>query len=164
MRSAEATQAFTAFVTAHRSGLARTACLLTGNPATAEDLVQEALIRAWRHWESVQPGREFAWLRRVMANLATDWWRRRRFEVGVPPPEVADVDRHAEVDDRDDIVRLLTKLSPRERAVVVLRHHHDLSEKEVAAELGLPLGTVKSTASRALAKLRATHEPVRSHP
>ena len=68
------------FVAENRRDLARTAYLLTGDPVLAQDLLQEALTRAFPRWGRVEPGREFAYVRRVMANLRTDWWRRRRFE------------------------------------------------------------------------------------
>ncbi len=88
-----------------------------------------------------------------MANLATDWIRRRRFTADGPPPDRAASDPYRAVEDRDQIVRTLARLAPRERAMVVLRYWADLSVTEVAEDLGVSLGTVKSTCSRALARL-----------
>lgn len=94
-----------------------------------------------------------------MTNLVIDRWRRRRFE-----PVLGDEsDRHpapgpsgfAVVDDRDDIARQLARLKPIQRAVLVLRYYDDLSEADVARELRMPVGTVKSTCSRALERLRS---------
>ncbi len=152
-------QQFTDFVQANRTVLGRTAMLLCGDRATAEDLVQEALIRTFQTWRKVEPGKELAYLRRIMTNLTIDRWRRRRFEA--PPqaehehrPDARSAAAFDGVDARDTIARSLRALSPRERAMVVLRYYHDLSEAEVARELGVSLGTVKSTCSRALAKMR----------
>ncbi len=150
---------FAEFVRGHRVALGRTAMLLCGDRATAEDLVQEALVRTFQTWRKVEPGKALAYTRRIMTNLTIDRWRRRRFEA---PPE-PDPDLRSDpsataaygsVDDRDALARALATLSPRERAMVVLRYYHDLSEADTARELGVSLGTVKSTCSRALAKLR----------
>ena len=144
---------FTDFVVENRGTLGRTAVLLTGNRSTAEDLLQEGLVRTWQRWSRVEPGREVAFCRRVMANLATDWFRRRRFTSDTPPPDRGAPDPFGAVDDHDEIVRALAQLTPRERAMVVLRYFSDLPVDEVAAELGVSAGTVKSTCSRAVARL-----------
>lgn len=152
---------FTAFVAENRAALSRTAYLLTGDATTAQDLLQEALTRSYPRWGRIEPGREFAFVRRVMTNLRTDWWRRRRFE-GPGATPVADGGAHDRawsengfdaVDNRDLIVQRLAPLTARERAVVVLRYYADLTETAVAEELGVTVGTVKSTCSRALARL-----------
>ncbi|MNW58196.1 RNA polymerase sigma-E factor [compost metagenome] len=93
-----------------------------------------------------------------MTNLKIDTWRRTRREVLLEPegrPSGAVPDHTAEITVRDELVRALLLLPVRQRRVVVLRHLLDLSEAEVARELGLPHGTVKSNASRGLARLRA---------
>lgn len=94
----------------------------------------------------------------MLVNLNLDRVRRKRpVEVGDLVPDRPSVDRGSCVtDDRDEIVRLLSGLTERERRVVVLRHYFDLSEAAVAAEIGIAPGTVKSTLSRALAKLRVS--------
>jgi RNA polymerase sigma factor (sigma-70 family) len=96
----------------------------------------------------------------VLINANIDSWRRRRREQLVEqPPEPSDAvaDVAEAVDQRTTVIRAMRALAPRERAVVVLRYYLDLSEADTAAELGVTVGTVKSTASRALAKLRVTN-------
>lgn len=146
---------FSAFVDSAGGSLARTATMLTGNRDTAQDLLQEALVRVYLNWHKIVPGAARAYTRRVMGNLATDWWRRGRWEAVGTVPERPGASATAAVDDDDEFLRHLAGLAPRERAVLVLRFHADLTEREIAEELRLPLGTVKSLASRALAKLRA---------
>ncbi|WP_412865617.1 sigma-70 family RNA polymerase sigma factor [Cellulomonas sp. 179-A 9B4 NHS] len=102
--------------------------------------------------------RPAAYTRRTLVNLRTDTWRRRRREVLTAPddlPEYAAAAGTGAVHDRDTLVRALGRLTPRQRRVVVLRHLVGLTEREVAEDLGISTGTVKSTASRALAALRA---------
>lgn len=154
---------FTAFVQANRGGLSRIAVLLTGNRSTADDLFQEALIKTYLHWRRIQPGGHVAYTRRIMVNLTTDAWRRRRYLA--TPGDLGDLHASAPADqamrgveDRDEIVRELARLTARERAAVVLRYYLDLSEAQVADELGISTGTVKSTCSRALARLRPDPE------
>lgn len=153
---------FTAFVAAHQADLLRTAWLLVGDTHRAEELTQQALVRTYAAWSRAGSGDPLAYTRRVLVNLRTDSWRRRRREVlvdelpedasglGTPPARDAAAD-HA---DRDRLVRALAALTPKQRRVVVLRHLVGLPEAEVADHLGVSVGTVKSTSSRALALLR----------
>lgn len=133
------------------------AYLLTGDHQLAEDLAQTALVRTYSRWGSVRRSDAMAYTRRVLVNLNIDRVRRRRpLEVGVEHADrVPTADGSSSADDRDEVVRLLAGLTDRERRVVVLRHYFDLPEAAVAAELGIAPGTVKSTLSRALSKLRA---------
>ncbi|MFC4784457.1 SigE family RNA polymerase sigma factor [Nocardioides sp. MAHUQ-72] len=133
------------------------AYLLCGDHHLAEDLAQTALVRTYARWGSVRRADAMAYTRRVLVNLNIDRVRRRRpVELGdLDVDATASPDRTAGSDDRDEVVRLLSALTEKERRVVVLRHYFDLSEAAVAAELGMARGTVKSTLSRALAKLRA---------
>ena len=155
---------FTAFVREHQATLLRTAWLLTGDAHQAEELTQQALVRTYAAWSRAGEGDPLAYTRRILVNLRTDTWRRRRREVLVAPADLSDdatpvgtrrprgeTDR---IDDRDRLVRALARLTARQRRIVVLRHLVDLSEAEVAADLGVSLGTVKSTASRAMSQLR----------
>jgi len=147
---------FSAFVAEHGDELLRTAWLLCGDTHRAEELTQQALVRTYAAWGRAHD--PLAYTRRVLANLRVDTWRRRRREVLTAPedlPEHARSDEHARTEDRDQLARALALLSPRQRRVVVLRHMVGLPEAEVAAELGVSVGTVKSTASRGLATLRA---------
>lgn len=151
---AERDEQFTAFMAAHQDHLLHTAWLLTGDAHRAEELVQQALVRTYSSWDRVSTDR-LAYTRRTLVNLRVDTWRRRRREVLTSElPERGGDDAHAPTDDRDQLVRALALLSPRQRRIVVLRHLVGLPEAEVAAELGVSVGTVKSTASRGLQRLR----------
>jgi RNA polymerase sigma-70 factor (sigma-E family) len=137
------------------SALLGTAVLLTGSKAAGEDLLQAALERLMRSWNRVREDRE-RYLRRTMYHLAVDQWRsrKRRPEVFIeyePPGRSDGLDA---LDLRDALSQALAQLSPRQRTVLVLRYWEQLSEAEVAEVLGCSLGTVKSTASRGLARLR----------
>lgn len=148
---------FAAFMAASTPALARTAWLLCGDLHLADELVQQALVRTYLAWPRARDRDPLAYARRVLANLRIDTWRRRRREVLVDPVDLphgarsSSADQHA---DRDQLVRALATLTTRQRRVVVLRHLEGLSETEVADDLGVSVGTVKSTASRALARLR----------
>ncbi|WP_456817944.1 SigE family RNA polymerase sigma factor [Cellulomonas sp. URHB0016] len=149
---------FTAFMSAHADDLHRTAWLLCGDAHRAEELTQQALVRTYASWGRARRGSELAYARQVLVNLRVDTWRRRRREVLSAPddlPEVVSADAHGRANDRDQLVRALALLTPRQRRVVVLRHLVGLPEAEVAAQLGVSVGTVKSTASRGLATLRS---------
>lgn len=148
---------FAAFMAGAAPQLARTAWLLCGDTHQADELVQAALVRTYLAWPRARERDPVAYARRTLANHRVSTWRRRRREVLVGPaglpetPGGSGADRHA---DRDQLVRALALLTARQRRVVVLRHLEGLSEREVADDLGVSVGTVKSTASRALARLR----------
>jgi RNA polymerase sigma-70 factor (sigma-E family) len=152
---------FREFVAARSPALLRTAWMLTGDAQLAEDLLQTALARTWPHWSRIADGYPEAYVRRVMVRTHGSWWRRdrRRPETALGVvPEGADPrpgDAYGAVDDRDGLARALVALPRRQRQVVVLRYYEDLPEAEVAALLGCSTGTVKSQASKGLAKLRA---------
>jgi RNA polymerase sigma-70 factor (sigma-E family) len=145
---------FEEFVTASWPRLRQVAWLLTREVDDAEDLLQGVLVRACASWSRISRDDPYAYVRRGLVNGHIDQWRRRgviRFESGTPERAVHDA---ARVEDRSELIVLLGRLTARERATVVLRHYLDLSTAEVAAELGVSTGTVKSTLSRALATLR----------
>jgi len=147
---------FEHFVAGSGRRLLRTAVLLTGDLGHAEDLVQTALERTARHWSRLDGAPE-AYARVVLARLSTDRWRRRRSrvdEIFVDPPERGTKDPAAEVVVRQALIAALKLLTPRQRVVLVLRYFDDLSEAQTAHALGVSQGTVKTTASRATAKLR----------
>lgn len=153
----ESDAAFDEFAAAAWPRLRWSAYLLTGNHHLAEDLAQTALVRTYASWRRVRRNDALAYARRVLVNLNIDRHRRRHFsEVGEDwlADSPAAGDDTAGTDDRDELLRLLAGLTLRERQVVVLRHYFDLSEADVAAEVGVAPGTVKSTLSRALSKLR----------
>lgn len=148
---------FAAFMRESAPALARTAWLLTGDEHRAQDLVQLALMRTYLAWPRARQRDPLAYARRVLANARIDAWRRVRREVLTAPHDLPDgaVPSQARLHaDRDQLVRALQTLSTRQRRVVVLRHLVGLSEQEVADDLGVSVGTVKSTASRGLAQLR----------
>jgi RNA polymerase sigma-70 factor (sigma-E family) len=147
---------FDDFATAAWPRLVRSAYLLTGDHHLAEDLTQTALVRTYAHWRRVRRADALAYTRRVLVNLNIDRIRRKHGSVHVGDTllDVVPSRPDTRVDERDEAVRLLRILTDRERRVVVLRHYFDLPEAEVAVELGVAKGTVKSTLSRALAKLR----------
>jgi RNA polymerase sigma-70 factor (sigma-E family) len=154
---------FDEFAAAAWPRLRRSAYLLTGDHHLAEDLTQTALARTYATWRRVRRADALAYARKVLVNANIDRLRRRRLaEVGGPWADgliggraVRDAGP-AIADERDEIVRLLADLTDRERRVVVLRHYFDMSEAEVARELRIAPGTVKSALSRALRKLRVT--------
>jgi RNA polymerase sigma-70 factor (sigma-E family) len=149
---------FAQFVAARERALQRTAWLLTGDWALAEDLVQTALVRSWPRWERIlRRDDPEIYVRRVMVNTWSTWYRRRwRGEkpAAAVPDGAGAGDMAAEVAVRLAVRDALGGLSPRQRAVLVLRIYDDLSEAQVAEVLDCTVGTVKSTMSRALAKLR----------
>jgi RNA polymerase sigma-70 factor (sigma-E family) len=160
---------FTHFMEQAVGPLHRMAYLLCGDQHRAEELTQQTFERTYRAWSRARDGDPLVYARRILANLRVDTWRRTRREV-LSGPE--DLHGHADsrgsrrgagpgggpspgaVDDRDLVVRALLQLPLKQRRVVVMRHLLDLTEAEVSTELGIPVGTVKSTSSRALARLR----------
>ena len=147
---------FAVFVAARGQALQRTAFLLTGDWATAEDLLQTALARAYPRWSRVTRDDPEAYVRKVLVNTWSSWWRRKwRGERPTEAlPESVGSDPYVEADRRGAVAAALAGLPPKQRAVVVLRFHEDLTEAQVAAMLGISVGTVKSQTSKALAKLR----------
>jgi RNA polymerase sigma-70 factor (sigma-E family) len=153
---------FAGFIEARERALQRTAWLLTGDWALAEDLVQTALARTWPRWARVcERDDPEIYVRKVMLNTWSTW-RRRRWrgeEASVTLPEhPASGDLASEVAERLAIGQALGRLTHRQRTVLVLRVFDDLSEAQVARVLGCAVGTVKATLSQAVAKLR--NEPV----
>jgi len=156
-------ESFEEFVVASSARLFTTARLLTGgNRAEAEDLLQGAYERAYRHWARIcrrsEPER---YVRQALVNASVDRWRRsrRRPEVPLVTDLVAGTADCADaLEDRDLLLRGLAGLPPRQRAVLVLRYFEDLSEIQIAAELGCTVGTVKSQAARGLSKLRTAFD------
>ena len=145
------------FITARSGALLRSAYLLVGDRAHAEDLLQTALIKTYLAWPRIRDhGALEAYVRRTMATTATSWWRGRRFRER-PQTELPDRAEADPVDPRiehDAMWSLLRALPARQRAVLVLRYYEGLSEAEIADALHMSRGTVKSHASRALTALR----------
>jgi RNA polymerase sigma-70 factor (sigma-E family) len=151
------TRAFEGFVTESGDALLRMATLLTSDPDVAEDIYQETLQRLATRWSRV--GNPKAFCRRVMHNIVIDHARAKQRR----PRELFAVrdgtdprwgDPVTAVELRPALLTALDTLTTQQRAIVVLRYFEDLSENEVADLLGVSAGTVKSTASRAMAQLR----------
>lgn len=165
-RSRHDEAAFVALVAEQSASLLRTAYLLCYDLSEAEDLVQETWTRLARRWSRVGAlDNPAGYARRVLVNAAIDSQpgrSRRRSELtstaSPAPSELVDADGQRAlraVEDQDQLARALAGLSRRQRAVLVLRYFDDLPEKRVAELLGCSTGNVKSTASRALATVRA---------
>jgi RNA polymerase sigma-70 factor (sigma-E family) len=152
------TPSFDVYVRDRSAALLRLAFLLTGDRYLAEDLVQTSLVKVMRHWQDVaDKGDPHAYVRKVLLHTALGW-RRRRWRGEEPSerlPDAGTPDRTAVVDSRERLRRALVSLPPRQRAAVVLRHYEDMSEAQVALELGCSVGTVKSQTARGLERLRA---------
>jgi RNA polymerase sigma-70 factor (sigma-E family) len=148
---------FRDYVRSRRRALLRTAYLLTGNLADAEDLVQSALAKTYFAWDRIQDrGALDGYVRRAIVNTHISWWRRRRVQE-YPTDELPDqaVADHASSSDLQETLReAVDRLPERMRAAVLLRYYDDMTEAQVAEVLGVTLGTVKSTVARAVAKLR----------
>jgi len=160
-RDALAEEAFCEYVRSRGPALLGMAIGLTGNRADAEDLLQAALAKTYLAWDKISDRAALdGYVRRAMVNTHISWWRRRRLEE-YPTDEMPDVpvgDHAADSDLHEIVVRALNRLPSRMRAAVTLRYLEDKTEPEIAAALGISLGTVKSTVSRAVAKLRADVE------
>jgi RNA polymerase sigma-70 factor (sigma-E family) len=153
--------AFRDYVQARSRALLRTAYLLTGNLADAEDLLQSALAKTYLAWDRIEDrGALDGYVRRALVNTHISWWRRRRLDEfptdEVPDQAVADYSVSSEL--QESLRRAIDRLPQRMRAAVMLRYYEDMTEAEVAEILGVSLGTVKSTVSRAVAKLRIDSE------
>ncbi|MFL6107461.1 MAG: SigE family RNA polymerase sigma factor [Marmoricola sp.] len=151
-----ATPAYEDFVAARWSTLYRTAYLLTGAHADAEDLAQTTLVKAFQSWSKVAAAASpDAYVRRIMTNAFISSRRplrasRERLVDAVPErqsPQGTD-------DERLLLWPHIAALPPKQRAVIVLRYYEDLSEQQIADALGCSPGTVKSNASLALQSLR----------
>lgn len=152
-------RAFEEFVAAAGDGLLRLAVLLTSDQGLGEDAYQETLHRLAARWGRIDNPQ--AYCRRVLHNVIIDQARARKRR----PAEIRLVEAHDDVDPRtadqamavelrQALLSALRALAPQQRTVIVLRYFDDSSEREVADLLGVSLGTVKSTASRAMAHLR----------
>ena len=148
---------FEEFVRVSWRRLGQAAYALTNDRHEAEDLLQSVLERTYARWSTVGEEDPLAYVRRALVHGYVDGWRRRkrlRMDPTDAPPETPVSGGVDGAEHRVDLQHLLAELSPRERAMVVMRHYLDYSEDDVAAALGCSVGTVKSTCSRALARLR----------
>ncbi|HET8615788.1 MAG TPA: SigE family RNA polymerase sigma factor [Actinomycetales bacterium] len=152
-------ESFRRFVVARRPALLRTAWLLTGDADEAEDLVQTALECTARHWRRVAArGDAEPYVRRALHHAHISAWRRTRSRVReVLGHQTAESEVDDRTSDRDTAMLMrqaLARLTPRQRAVLVLRYYEDLTEPQVASVMGTSVGTVKSQVRHALGRLR----------
>ena len=156
-------QDLAAFVAARGPALLRLAWLLTTDAQAAEDLVQEALARAIPRWSSIQAGAHEAYLRRTIRSVWIDTWRRRQARGGWDLVQLHELERAESAaddsgvegtPDRLTVASALARLTPRQRAVLVLRFYEDQTERETARALGCSVNTVKSQSRHALERLR----------
>jgi RNA polymerase sigma-70 factor (sigma-E family) len=150
------------YVRVRGGALFRIAMSLTGNNrADAEDLVQATLVKTYLAWEKIADTTALdTYVRRIMVNTHISGWRRRRVDE-YPTDELPEepIDGQMSGFELQEVVRqALDRLPGRMRAAVMLRYLDDMSEPEVAAALGISVGTVKSTVARAVAKLRVDTE------
>ena len=156
---------FDRFVADSTEALVRTAFLIVWDLQEAEDITQETLLDVARRWPRVRRmSHPLAYARRILVNRAVsgaDKRARIRSELSVAAPtDRADDAAIADaIGIHDELMGALAELPPRQRAVLVLRYFLDLPEAEVAAALKCSLGTVKSTASRGLARLEQAMRP-----
>jgi RNA polymerase sigma-70 factor (sigma-E family) len=147
---------FAAFARSCQRRLLRAAYLICGDAHLAEDLLQSALVKVAMRWPQLRDGQPEAYARTVLYRDAVSWWRRQRREVTVAaPPEVrAPGPGTDEVALRIIFARALRRLTPKQRAVLVLRYFEDHTEARTAQVLGVSVGTVKSQTAVALRRLR----------
>lgn len=143
---------FDEFVALRGGAFQRAAFLLTGDHHTAQDLVQTALMEAARRWEKIHTSPD-AYVRRSIYTANVSRWRRTKLTEQQYVGDVAARPAY-DVDDRAAILDALAQLTTKQRAVLVLRYYEDLTETQTAEALGVSVGTVKSTHSQALRRLR----------
>ena len=146
---------FTEFVHASWASLYRTAYLMLGDRAEAEDLVQTTLAKTYASWSKVRdvdaaPG----YARTVLVNTAASWFRKKSWRNERPTETLPERGHETDLSDRPAVIDALAQLPPRQRAVIVLRYYDDLSVSQTASALGISDGTVKSQTSDALNRLR----------
>lgn len=153
---------FHEFVVARSAALIRTAWMLTGDSAQAEDLLQTALARTWPHWNRIASASPEAYVRTVMVRTNASWrsrhWNREHstdeVETASDASRAWSTDEHLRSDDRMVLATALASLPTRQRQAVVLRYFDDLSVDEAARIMNSAPGTVKSQSAKGLAKLR----------
>jgi RNA polymerase sigma-70 factor (sigma-E family) len=159
---AAAEEEFADFVRARQHALVRFGYVLTGDRMLGEDLAQIALAKLHLKWAAIrQSGALEAWVRKVMVNEHTSWWRRawrHRETVGIDTS--ANLVRTEDRLPDHDLWQAVLALPARQRAAIVLRYYEDLTEAQTAEVLGCSVGTVKSQTHRALATLRVRFEEV----
>jgi len=154
---------FDEYVAARGQQLVRLGYVLWGDHHRAEDLAQDALMHAYRHWRRVRGMDDpHAYVRRTLVNAHVRATRRgfsREIPLAIAESGRAEPDPALGLAEHDAMWRALAGLSPRERTVLVLRYYEDLDHASIASVLGIKESTARATASMALAALRAVHDP-----
>ena len=154
----EVDEEFARYVRARQHRLLRAAFLVCGDVHLAEDLLQGALAKLAVRWERLRHDNPDAYVRKILYRDAVSSWRRTRRESLSLVPELdlagTEPDRASRAGERVDLLRALGQLTPKQRAVVVLRFFEDRSEADTADALGVSVGTVKSQTHAALGRLR----------
>src|SRR3954471_12394178 len=169
VRRQQDVSAFTDLVATRSGALFRTAYLVVGDHQLAQDLLQEALVKAYVAWPRLRDvSKAEAYVRRTIVTTAISWRRRRSFGERTLEtiPDSGTSDGTDRVVEKEVLWVELRSLPARQRAALVLRYYEDLSEAQTAEAMGCSIGTVKSQVSDALAKLRARAglEPASLHP
>lgn len=150
---------FSVYVATRWPRLVRTAILLGCSPAEAEDVTQAALEKCFVHWSKVEAADDRdAYVHRILINTFNSSRRQRRWRAEHSTdrlPTVAQPDHSSSVASSAALRAALMRLSPEQRAVVVLRYYAQLSESETCQALAIPAGTAKSRLARALVALAA---------
>lgn len=156
---------FAEYVAARSAALHRAAYLMVGDVGLAQDLVQEALIRTYVGWPRLRdPANAEAYTRKAITTIAIDWSRRKARSAERPsgrPPDTAAPGHADDVDQQTWLWQCLLQLPMRQRVAIVLRYYEDLTEAQTAEAMGCALGTVKSTVSAGMARLRTLVGPSR---
>ncbi len=156
---------FEDFVSREQAALLRLAVLLSGDRGHAEDLVQTALLKVYRHWDRISGrGDPTAYVRRVVVTTHTSWRRRLSSTEQVVEALPDRADPAVAREDDEELRTALRTLPPRMRAAVVLRYYADLSEQQTADAMGCSTSAVNTHTTRGLARLRALlTPPVHAH-
>jgi RNA polymerase sigma-70 factor (sigma-E family) len=148
------------FADSRLSALLRYATMLTGDPHTAQDLVQDTMVRVQLNWRRVaRSDSPDGYVRRMLTNQFIDlrrgsWLKRVLLRAEPEPVRAVPTDHADETAERDRVWSMLAGLPRQQRAALVLRYYEDLPDAEIAEALGCAVGTVRSSISRALATLR----------
>ena len=155
-------EAFCSLIELHHSAIFGTAYLMTHDRGMAEDVVQESLIKMWKHIPSLRQQSSFKpWLIRIVVNEVKQQFRKKRAPV-VPldealdiPDEVEDIEtKTIRQEEQEDLMKTLNKMPAEQREILILRYFSDLTVPEIAAVTGQHEGTIKSRLSRTLEHLR----------
>jgi RNA polymerase sigma factor (sigma-70 family) len=156
--------AFGELLARHRTSALRVASVVLGSPAGADDVVQDADLRAWRARGTIDPDRPFrSWYLHVVANAARNdrraRGRRAALEIRETSRAAADsvadpAERAVTAEERQVVLAAINRLAAADRLVIALRHFEQLGEHEMAEVLACPAGTVKSRLARAMSRLR----------